>query len=343
MFHIGPYLIEVPVVLAPMAGITDYPFRQMCRKFGVGMTLGEMQSAAPQLRHTEKSRLRGVRENEPLPRGIQIVGNDPKHMADFARYSVDQGAGLIDINMGCPAKKVCRKQAGSALLGNERLVAQILDAVVNAVSVPVSLKIRTGLDPDHRNGVRIAKIAETAGIQALSVHGRTRACKFGGHAEYETIKAIKQAVKIPIIANGDIDSAAKAKVIMATTGADAVMVGRAAFGAPWLFAEIGNALTGQAAVKTPTVLDQCDIVLEHLELIWAHYGEMVGSRVARKHIKWYTRSFHEQAYLMKCLSGTLSPNVIRATVSDFYQEISNPLSRTIDSSGIIASCRNVAA
>lgn len=280
--HIGPYRLSNRLILAPMAGITDRPFRRLCRRYGAALAVSEMISANPALRHDRKTLLRTDHSGEPEPRSVQILGNDPEHMAEAARINADRGAQIIDINMGCPAKKVCNKAAGSALLRDEALVGRILDAVVSAVDVPVTLKIRTGWSPEERNAPRIAHIAESAGIQALTVHGRTRACGFTGQAEYQTIRAVKQAVSIPVIANGDIDSAAKAEAVLAATGADAVMIGRAALGRPWLFATMAGTLT-----DAPPLAEIHATVSEHLQALYAFYGEHQGTRIARKHVGWY--------------------------------------------------------
>jgi len=248
-----------------------------------------MVHADPALRHGTKSRLRSSHDGEPEPVVAQLLGTEPAMLADAARYNVDWGARVIDVNMGCPAKKVCNKLAGSALLADEADVARILEAVVAAVDVPVTVKIRTGIDPSRRNGLRIARIAEAAGVQAITVHGRTRACRYGGEAEYDTIRAIKRAVAIPVVANGDIDSPEKAGRVLAYTGADAVMVGRAAQGRPWLFGQIRDYLTG-GAVREPEACVRADTMLEHVEALHSFYGERMGVRIARKHISWYTRT-----------------------------------------------------
>lgn len=285
--RIGPYTLSSRVILAPMAGVTDRPFRQLARHFGAGLAVAEMVASDAALWHTRKSRLRRVDESEPSPRAIQIAGADPQMMAEAARRQVAHGAQIIDINMGCPAKKVCRRAAGSALLRDEILVSDILRAVVGAVPVPVTLKIRTGWDTAHRNATRIARIAEEAGIQALAVHGRTRACRFIGPVEYDTIAEVVAAVDIPVIANGDIDSPQTAAAVLQHTGAAAVMVGRAAQGRPWLLGQIADYIDKGQVTPAPSRARQARIVLDHLTALHTFYGEGQGVRIARKHIGWY--------------------------------------------------------
>lgn len=289
MLAIGPYTLVNNLALAPMAGVTDLPFRLLCRRMGAGITAGEMLTSDVRLWHTDKSRRRMDHSGEAEPRVVQIAGGDPRMMAEAARRNVDAGAQIIDINMGCPAKKVCNKAAGSALLKDEPLVRHILEAVVKAVNVPVTLKMRTGWDAANRNAIAIARMAEDCGVQALAVHGRTRACGYRGQAEYETIRAIKQSVAIPIFANGDIDSPQRAKFVLDFTGADGVMVGRSAQGRPWIFREIAAHLAGAAASDAPSIEEVRDIMLAHLRDLHAFYGDEVGVRVARKHIDWYAR------------------------------------------------------
>ena len=284
---IGSYQLPNKLILAPMAGVTDWPFRQLCMQLGAGMVVSEMMSSNPEFRDTSKSLWRATHNDECTPRSVQIAGGEALMMAEAAKYNVDQGAQIIDINMGCPAKKVCKLDAGSALLKNELLVSQILDAVVNAVDVPVTLKIRTGWDPDNRNGIRIAQIAEQSGIAALAVHGRTRADRFNGDAEYETIKHIKETVRIPVIANGDINTAKKAKEVLDYTGADAVMLGRAAQGKPWIFREINHFLETSEQLAAPSNNEIKTIMLEHLDNLYSLYGNFMGVRIARKHVGWY--------------------------------------------------------
>jgi tRNA-dihydrouridine synthase B len=287
--RIGPYVLANNLALAPMAGVTDLPFRLLCRRMGAGIAAGEMLTSDVRLYRTEKSRRRMDHTGEAEPRVVQIAGGDPQMMAEAAQRNADAGAQIIDINMGCPAKKVCNKAAGSALMKDETLVRHILEAVVNAVSVPVTLKMRTGWDADHRNGVAIARLAEASGIRALAVHGRTRACMYQGDAEYETIRAIKQSVSIPIFANGDIDSPHKAKLVLEQTGADGLMVGRNAQGRPWIFREIEAYLRAAIVSAAPSLAEVRDIMLAHLRDLHAFYGEEAGVRVARKHIDWYAR------------------------------------------------------
>jgi tRNA-dihydrouridine synthase B len=293
--QIGPYRLDPPLALAPMAGVTDKPFRQLCKRLGAGLAVSEMTTADPRLWSTRKSRLRMDHAGEPAPVSVQIAGYDPQMLADAARHNVELGAQIVDINMGCPAKKVCNVWSGSALMQDEPLVARILDAVVRAVDVPVTLKIRTGWNRDNRNGLRIARIAEDAGIAALVVHGRTRADQYEGNAEYDTIAAIKAAVRIPVAANGDVDTPQKARAVLAHTGADALWIGRAAQGRPWIFREIAHFLaTGRLLDPLPP--DEVrEILLGHLDALYAFYGEVQGVRIARKHLGWYAKDRPENA------------------------------------------------
>jgi tRNA-dihydrouridine synthase B len=290
MLQIGPYKLPNRVALAPMAGVTDLPFRRLCARMGAGLVVAEMVSSDPTLRASRKTRWRSRHDLEIEPRSVQIVGNDPAAMAAAAVANVALGAQIIDINMGCPAKKVCRRAAGSALLADEALVAAILEAVVAAVDVPVTLKIRTGASPQARNGVRIARIAEDAGIAALAVHGRSRACAFRGEAEYDTIAAIVAATRIPVFANGDIDSPEKAAAVIAHTGAAGVMIGRAAQGRPWLCGQVAAHLDTGVTPPEPAPAEQFAILREHLLDLHAFYGEFMGVRIARKHVAWYLQS-----------------------------------------------------
>ncbi len=287
--RIGPYELSNNLALAPMAGVTDLPFRLLCRRMGAGIAAGEMLTSDVRLWGTEKSRRRMDHSGEAEPRIVQIAGGDPQMMAEAARRNADSGAQIIDINMGCPAKKVCNKAAGSALMKDEPLVREILEAVVKSVSVPVTLKMRTGWDPEHRNGIAIARMAEAIGVQALAIHGRTRACMYQGDAEYETIRAIKQSVRIPIFANGDIDSPHKAKSVLEQTGADGLMMGRSAQGRPWIFREIDAYLKTGLHLSEPSIAEVRDIMRAHLRDLHAFYGEEAGVRVARKHIDWYAK------------------------------------------------------
>ena len=293
--RIGPCLIEPNVVLAPMAGVTDKPFRMLCKRLGAGLCVSEMTTSEPRLWHTAKSQHRMDHADEPAPISVQIAGTDPRVLAEAARYNVDHGAQIIDINMGCPAKKVCNVWAGSALLQDEALVGRILAAVVAAVDAPVTLKIRTGWNRDNRNGVAIARIAQDSGIAALAVHGRTRADQYLGQAEYQTIAAIKAAVQIPVLANGDVDSPEKAVEVLRLTGADAVMIGRAAQGRPWIFREIVHFMQHGSPLATPTPGEVRDILVGHLEHLHQFYGEQAGVRIARKHLGWYARDRPENA------------------------------------------------
>ncbi len=290
---IGQYTLPNNLFLAPMAGVTDRPFRQLCRRLGAGMVISEMITANKSLWASKKSLLRANHDGEPEPRAIQIAGTDPEMMAEAAQHNVKQGAHIIDINMGCPAKKVCNVMAGSALLQNEKLVGEILESVVKAVNVPVTLKIRTGWDHQHRNGVSIAQIAEQSGIQALAVHGRTRADAYRGDAEYDTIAEIKSAIAIPVIANGDISSPEKVKQVLDYTQADAVMIGRAAQGNPWIFQQINHYLTHGEYLAAPTVTEIRQTLIEHLHTLYDFYGDYTGVRMARKHIAWYSKGFRD--------------------------------------------------
>jgi tRNA-dihydrouridine synthase B len=297
--QIGPYQLANNLILAPMAGVSDRPFRELCKQFGAGLAVSEMLASNPALRQHKRTLLKADHEGESGLRSIQILGTDPRQMADAAKFNVQRGAQIIDINMGCPAKKVCSVAAGSALLKDEQLVKKILDAVVNSVNIPVTLKIRTGWDSQSRNAVQIAKIAEQAGIAAVTVHGRTRACKFNGQAEYETIKAVKNSVSIPVIANGDIDSPEKARWVLEKTGADAIMIGRAAQGNPWLFSQTHEFFTDGKPVELPTVKVIQQVLIHHLEKLYSFYGSVSGVRIARKHIGWYFNHLKSVSQLTK--------------------------------------------
>ena len=295
MMRIGPHVIDPPLLLAPMAGVTDKPFRMLCKRLGAGLCVSEMTTSDPRLWKTEKSLHRMDHDGEPAPISVQIAGTVPEILAEAARYNVDHGAQIIDINMGCPAKKVCNAWAGSALMRDEALVARILSAVVQAVDVPVTLKIRTGWDAQNRNALNIARIAEDSGIAALAVHGRTRDQQYTGFAEYDTIAAVKAALRIPVLANGDVDSPEKAAFVLQHTGADAVLVGRAAQGRPWIFREIAHYLATGEKLPEPGLQEVRDLLLGHLEHLHAFYGEVSGVRIARKHLGWYAKDRPENA------------------------------------------------
>ncbi len=304
--RIGPYPIEPPLILAPMAGVTDKPFRLLWKRLGAGLAVSEMTTADPKLWGTRKSRLRMDHIGEPEPVSVQIAGYNPVMLAAAARHNVEQGAQIIDLNMGCPAKKVCNVWAGSALMQDEALVARILGAVVRAVAVPVTLKIRTGWSRAQRNGLTIARIAQDCGIAALAVHGRTREDMYAGAAEYDTIAAIKSRLSIPVLANGDIDSPRKAAAVLRHTGADGLLIGRAAQGRPWIFREIAHYLETGIEPAPPSSADVRDILLGHLEALYAFYGETQGARIARKHVAWYCRD-HAAGALRTAVNATEDP------------------------------------
>jgi len=323
--QIGPHLLRNNLFVAPMAGVTDRPFRQLCKRLGAGYAVSEMVASNAQLWKSEKTMRRANHTGEVEPIAVQIAGAEPSMMAEAARYNVERGAQIIDINMGCPAKKVCNVAAGSALLQNEPLVARIVTAVVAAVAevdprVPVTLKIRTGWDRQNRNALRVAHLAQEAGISMLTVHGRTRADLYKGEAEYETIAAVKASVSIPVVANGDIDSPHKARHVLAATGADAIMIGRAAQGRPWLFREIAHYLDTGALLPPPEVAEIRAIMNEHLEDHYAFYGEFTGVRTARKHIAWYTRGL-AGANLFRHHMNTLDSSTAQlAAVNAFFDQ-----------------------
>jgi len=296
--QIGPYTLDNPIALAPMAGVTDRPFRQLCRELGAGYVVTEMIAADPSLRDTRKSMWRSDFDGEAAPIAVQIAGSDPEWLAEAARYNVKLGAQIIDINMGCPVKKVCKKLAGSALLSNLALVGQILDSVVSAVDVPVTLKIRTGPHSENRNGVKVAMLAEQSGIAALAVHGRTRAQRFRGEAEYITIRDICQQVSIPVFANGDVTTARRARDVLSFTGAEGLMVGRGAQGNPWIFRELNHYLRTGEKLAPPDAGEIYNVMSEHLERLHRFYGERTGVRVARKHIGWYLKDRPGSEYVL---------------------------------------------
>ena len=290
LIQIGDHTITNRTILAPMAGVTDLPFRQLCRQLGAGLTISEMITADTRLWKSRKSQQRLIHRDEPSPRTVQIAGSEPEMMAEAARQNVALGAEIIDINMGCPAKKVCKRAAGSALLQDEDLVAAILKAVVSAVDIPVTLKIRTGWNQENRNALNIARIAEDAGIQALAIHGRTRACRFLGQAEYDTIASVVDAMSIPVFANGDISTPQQAKQVLDYTGAAAVMIGRAAQGNPWIFNQINHYLKNGKILDPVSTEELAQTVSGHVQAIHQHYGEYLGIRIARKHLGWYVDS-----------------------------------------------------
>ncbi len=316
--HIGPYQLKNNLIVAPMAGVTDRPFRQLCKRMGAGMAVSEMVASNSLLWGSEKTRRRANHDGEVAPISVQIAGADPAMMAEAAQYNVDQGAQIIDINMGCPAKKICNVMAGSALLQDEPLVRRIVEAVVRAVPVPVTLKIRTGWDRNHRNAVSVARIAEASGIQALAVHGRTRACGYSGDAEYDTIAAVKAAVGIPVIANGDITTPEKVQYVLACTGADAIMIGRAAQGRPWIFREIAYYLATGAHLPPPEVEEIHRVLVAHVHDLYSFYGEGTGLRVARKHISWYTKGLAGSAAFRCAMNQLQTCGEQLAAVNEFF-------------------------
>ncbi|MGH8114879.1 MAG: tRNA dihydrouridine synthase DusB [Rhodanobacteraceae bacterium] len=319
--HIGPLSIDPPVALAPMAGVTDKPFRRLCKRLGAGLAISEMTTADPRLWRTPKSLHRMDHAGEPDPVAVQIAGSGPAMLAEAARYNVDHGAQLIDINMGCPAKKVCSAWAGSALLADEALVARICKAVVEAVDAPVTLKIRTGQTPGHRNALVIAHIAEDSGIAALAVHGRTRAEKYAGHAEYDTIAAVKASVGIPVFANGDIDSPEKAREVLDYTRADALMIGRPAQGRPWIFREIAHFLATGELLAAPGIAVVRDVLLGHLDDLYAFYGEPMGVRIARKHLGWYAKDRPENTAFRAVVNAAESAREQWRLTRDYFDAL----------------------
>ncbi len=319
--RIGPYTIAPNVILAPMAGVTDKPFRLLCKRLGAGLAASEMTSSDPRFWTTRKSLHRMDHAGEPDPVSVQIAGTVPAILAEAAKYNVDHGAQLIDINMGCPAKKVCNAWAGSALMRDESLVAQILEAVVRAVDVPVTLKIRTGWDAGNRNASTIARIAQDAGIAAVAVHGRTRDQHYTGIAEYETMAAIKAQLSIPVIANGDIDSPQKAAFVLRQTGCDAVMIGRAAQGRPWIFREIAHYFATGTLLPEPSLQEIRDVLLGHLEHLHAFYGELAGVRIARKHLGWYAKDRPENAAFRAVVNRAETANAQLRLTRDYFDAL----------------------
>jgi tRNA-dihydrouridine synthase B len=328
--QIGPYRLKNNLIVAPMAGVTDRPFRQLCKLMGAGMAVSEMVTSNSLLYGSKKTQRRADHAGEVEPVSVQIAGADPAMMAQAARYNAERGAAIIDINMGCPAKKICNVMAGSALLQDEPLVGRILEAVVNAVpDTPVTLKIRTGWDKSQRNALRILHIAEESGIQALAIHGRTRACGYSGDAEYETIAVVKAAARIPIIANGDITTPEKARLVLESTAADAIMIGRAAQGRPWLFREISHFLATGEHLPAPEVTEIHDVLLAHLDDLYRFYGDLSGSRMARKHIAWYTRGLADSASFRHAMNQLEGPRAQLDAVNDFFWRTRERTSRLI--------------
>jgi tRNA-dihydrouridine synthase B len=319
--HIGPHPITPALILAPMAGVTDKPFRQLCKRLGAGLAVSEMTTGDPRLWHTRKSLHRMDHIGEPAPVSVQIAGTEPQMLADAARHNVDHGAQIIDINMGCPAKKVCNAWAGSALMRDEALVARILEGVVRAVEVPVTLKIRTGWNAENRNGLSIARIAESAGIAALAVHGRTRDQQYTGTAEYDTIAEIKSALRIPVLANGDIDSPHKAAFVLQATGADGLLIGRAAQGRPWIFREIAHYLATGDLLPAPALGEVREILLGHLHALHDFYGEHQGVRIARKHLGWYAKDRPENAAFRAVVNRAESADAQIRLTSDYFDAL----------------------
>ena len=317
--NIGPYLLRNNVFVAPMAGVTDRPFRQLCKQLGAGYAVSEMAASDPRLRATEKTARRINHDGEMEPKAVQIAGADPQMLADCARFNVDRGAQIIDINMGCPVKKVCNSWCGSALLQHESLVGDILAAVVSAVNVPVTLKFRTGWDRQHKNALVIAKMAEDSGIAMLTLHGRTRADGYSGEAEYDTIAAVKAAVSIPVVANGDITTPEKARYVLQATGADAIMIGRAAQGRPWIFREIEHFLRTGETLPAPMIAEVRALMDEHLRAHYAFYGEFLGVRTARKHIGWYVRELAGGEDFRQRMNLIDNCDAQRAAVDTFFE------------------------
>jgi tRNA-dihydrouridine synthase B len=321
--QVGPYILHNRLAVAPMAGVTDRPFRQLCKMLGAGYAVSEMTASDTRLWNTDKSRRRRDHDGEVAPIAVQIAGTEPVQMAEAARLNVAHGAQIIDINMGCPAKKVCNVLAGSALLRDEAKVGAILDAVVAAAGVPVTLKIRTGWDREHRNAVSVARIAETAGIRALVVHGRTRADLYNGTAEYDTIAEVKAAVGIPVIANGDIDSPEKAGQVLHQTGADAVMIGRAALGRPWIFREMDHYLQTGRKLAPPDLTEIREILLAHVGALHAFYGERTGPKVVRKHVGWYAESIPGGQRLRAQVNGLEDAHAQLEAVARFFDALAD--------------------
>jgi len=318
---IGSLSIKNNLFLAPMAGVTDRPFRMLCKKLGAGVAVSEMVTSNSLLYGSEKTIQRANHEGEVDPISVQIAGADPIMMGDAARYNEDKGAQIIDINMGCPAKKICNVMAGSALLKHEKLVEKILTSVVSAVTIPVTLKIRTGWDKENKNAINIAKIAENSGIQALAIHGRTRACLYHGEAEYDTIANVKQNIKIPVIANGDITSPQKAEFVLNYTKADGVMIGRAAQGRPWIFREIDYYLKNKKELELPTIEEIQETTIEHVNDLYNFYGELKGLRIARKHISWYTKGLKSSAQFRFNMNQIEDATNQQKAINDYFENL----------------------
>lgn len=327
--QIGNHILKNNLVVAPMAGVTDRPFRMLCKQLGAGLAVSEMVTSNSLLYGSEKTKRRANHEGEVSPISVQIAGSDPAMMAQAAQYNVDHGAQIIDINMGCPAKKICNVMAGSALLKDEPLVSQILKAVVGAVDVPVTLKIRTGWDRQNKNAVQIAKMAEDIGVQALTIHGRTRADLYNGDAEYDTIAEVKQAIQIPLIANGDITTPEKAKYVLEHTNADAVMIGRAAQGRPWIFREIEHYLKTGEHMLAPNVDEIHRVMLGHLHDLYAFYGDLTGMRVARKHISWYTKGLAGSAAFRHNMNTLQTIELQLDAINGFFAELKEKNERLV--------------
>jgi tRNA-dihydrouridine synthase B len=319
--RIGPHVLRNNLFVAPMAGVTDRPFRQLCKTFGAGMAVSEMVASNSLLWGSDKTRRRANHAGEADPISVQIAGADPVMMAEAARYNVAEGAQIIDINMGCPAKKVCNVLAGSALLKDEPLVGRILEAVVNAVDVPVTLKIRTGWDQHNKNALSVARIAAESGIQLLSIHGRTRACGYTGQAEYDTIAEVKNATRLPVVANGDITTPQKAKYVLDYTGADGIMIGRAAQGRPWIFREIEYFLKTGVEMPPPLVTEIHQVLIAHLYDLYAFYGVDTGVKIARKHISWYTKGLAGSASFRHAMNQLPSIEEQLCAVNRFFDQL----------------------
>ena len=320
MFRIGQYQIDVPVVLAPMAGVTDQPFRNLCRRLGAGLVVSEMVTSDVKLWNSRKSQTRLNHTGEAEPISVQIAGGDPEMMTEAAIMSAKHGAQIIDINMGCPAKKVCNKAAGSALMKDEALVNEILTTVVNAVDIPVTLKMRTGWAPEHKNAPTIAKMAEQAGIQGLAIHGRTRACGYKGEVEYDTIKTVKESVSIPVLANGDITTPQQAKAVLDYTGADGVMLGRAAQGRPWIFREIQHFLSTGQLLAAPEIQEIKGILLDHVQALYDFYGTYMGVRISRKHVGWYLQAHDESREVRRQFNQLETPEEQITLINNFFNQ-----------------------